>query len=486
MIPGWRLRPVLRWIEPLMMVLVLAGIVRAYFFFRLNAHLPQPFFYEPFDTWMDWFNTAYWAHEKGAYDAWGSVYPPLSFALLRIFSKDSCYVETNGYAARECDWVGLVTLHGFFLLNVLLLYLTFRKIDRSTAPWRALALGFGLPSLFGLERGNLIVVCFTCVILGFGPLLKSARLRWIAAGMAVNFKVYVVAGIVPHLLRRRWRWFEGAILATLAVYVVSYAIVGQGTPFEIYHNIVDFSDLYQATSFLDLWYAGTYAPMMSLLEGQTQLAAAVIGSRNVDIVATVLPLLLRAVQGSIVLAAVGAWIRPEAVPMYRLTFLGLAMAMISAEPGGYTQSILIFFVFMERARSPGRGWAIFASYVLCLPYDFTLDEIPPLVQESYLAGHQTFFTYYITVGPFIRPLLILSLAFALSWVSIRDVWADIRSQGWKDRWRYRHDAPVMVGKGGAVRPRLGAAVTSLAAGNRRGAQSLDGMRAVAVIPDKAR
>lgn len=447
-----RIRPLNRWLEPLFALAVAAGIVRAFLYFRTEAHLPQPFFYEPFDVWMDWFNTAYWAYEKGAYDAWGTIYPPLSFVFLGVFSKSACYVESSGYAARECDWVGLVTLHGVFLLNIVLLFLTFRKIDKKTALVRAFALGAGLPALYGLERGNLIVVCFTCVILGFGPLLKSARLRWLAAGMAVNFKVYLVAAIFPQLLRRRWRWFEGAVIATILVYLATFLAMGAGTPREIYDNITGVSGLYQAITFLDLWYAATYQPLMSLLTGQTQMVAGLIGSRNVELVAVVLRLIQYGVQASILLAALAAWLRPEVVPMHRLTLLGVAMAMISAEPGGYTQVVLIFFVFMEKWRGFGRSWAIFACYILCLPFDIILDRVPPQVQESYLAGHATFFQYYVTLGPFIRPALILSLAFALSCVTMRDVWIDVQKQGWKTRWRFRHDAPIMVGEGEALPP----------------------------------
>lgn len=452
MTPGGALRWTWRHREPIFTIVILAGIVRAFFFFLANDHLPQPFFYEPFDTWMDWFNTSYWAHHPGAYDSWATVYPPLSFVVLRLFSKDSCYAEANGYSARECDWVGLWSMHGFFFLNVVLLFLSFRRVDRATAPWRAVSLGLGLPSLFGLERGNLIVICFTCVILGFGPLLRSARARWTAIGMAINFKVYIVAALFPQLLRRRWRWFEGAAIATVIVYIVTYGLKGEGTPIEIYENIRDFSGLYQAITFLDLWYAVTYIPLISLLDGQYGMVSGLVGSHTVDVLLVVVPGLVRIAQGMIVVAAVATWLRPEMVPVHRLTFFGLALAMISAEPGGYTQNILIFFVFLERARGFGRTWAIMVGYVLCLPFDAIIGSVPPLVQESYLAGRQTFFTYYITVGPFLRPLLVLSLAYALSCVTLRDVWQDIQAQGWKSRWRFRRDVPIMVGEGRATPP----------------------------------
>ncbi len=433
------------WLEPFLVLVILGGIVRGVLYFRTYDHFPQPFFYEPFDVWMDWFNTAYWAYQKGAYDAWGTLYPPLSFVFLRIFSYGPCYKETSGYTIRECDWVGLVTLHGVFLLNILLLWLSFRKIDRRTAPWRAIGLGLGLPSLYGLERGNLVVVCFTCLILGFGPLLKSARLRWLAVGLAVNFKIYLIAALFPQLLRRRWLWFEGALLAVVAVYVVTYMIVGAGTPMELYQNIAVMSGDYQAITFLDLWYAATYKPLLSLIVGQSWVVTALFGTRAVDLVYTLAMTLHYGAILSVMLAAVAAWYRPEVVPMSRLTLFGLLMATLASEPGGYTECFLIFFIFMERWKGFARGWSILASYVLCMPFDFSLDRVPPTIQESYLAGHATFFAYYITIGPFLRPALILSLAYAMAFLTIGQVWNDIRLQGWRNRWRYRADVQLLPG-----------------------------------------
>lgn len=446
--PGWlrslaarrlRLRPFNVWLEPVLLLVILGAIVRAYFYFKEYSHFPQPFFYEPFDVWMDWFNVSYWAYNKGAYDAWGAMYPPLSFVFLHLFSVASCYKEASGYTARECDWLGLAALHGFFLLNVLLLWLTYRKIDRSTVWWRALALGFGLPSLYGLERGNLVVVTFTFIILGLGPLLKSARLRWLALGLAINFKVYIIAGLFPQLLRRRWLWFEGGLLATIAVYLATYGIMGDGTPKQVFENITDVSGLYQAVTFLDLWYAATYKPLISLMTGQYGMVSNLVGSRNVDLLLVVLPVINYVVLGLIALAAVAAWLRPETVPMHRLTFFGLAMAMLVSEPGGYTEGFIIFFVFMEKWKGFARPFAIVLCYVLLMPFDISLDQVPPTVQESYLAGHATFFSYYITVGPFVRPLLILAISASLSLTTIAAVWRDIHLQGWATRWRYRHD-----------------------------------------------
>jgi len=60
-------------------------------------------------------------------------------------------------------------------------------------------------------------------------------------------------------------------------------------------------------------------------------------------------------------------------------------------------------------------------------------------------------TFYVMLGPFFRPLIVLSVPFALSLVTLREVWKDIREQGWRLRWRFRNDAPLLVGDG-AARP----------------------------------
>ena len=48
------------------MVLVIAGFVRLANIFFYQGYLPAPFVFDIGDTFMDWFNTAYWAHNPGA------------------------------------------------------------------------------------------------------------------------------------------------------------------------------------------------------------------------------------------------------------------------------------------------------------------------------------------------------------------------------------------------------------------------------------
>jgi hypothetical protein len=428
---GKRLFPVNRWLEWLLALGVVAGLAWSIIHVWLYGYLPQPYFYEPQDVWMDWFNTAYWAHQPGAYDSWLTIYPPLSFAVLKPLTWGPCYAGAEGYSSRSCDWYGAATLLGVYALNWVLTARTFLKIDRRTAWPRTIALCAGLPMTYGLERGNLILLCFTCVLLAYGPLVRSARLRWFFAACAVNFKVYLIGTLFAQLLRRRWRWFEGAALTTVLVYLVTFALVGAGTPAEIYRNISDFSGGYQAVTVLDLWYTSTFKPLVSLLTGSTFPIISIIGSQAAEIGAIAIPALVHFVQGCIVLAAAAAAFRPEVVPMHRLVFLSIAMALITSEAGGYTQILLILFVFMERWKGFGRAYAIFVAYVLCIAGDIPIDRVPPIAQDSFLSGGRVIAHYNVGVGPFLRPLLILSLPFALSMVTLRAVYLRLREEGWR-------------------------------------------------------
>ena len=446
------IRPNGLWIEALLATTVVAGLVWAIAFLILNGFLPHPFFYEPSDTFMDWYNSAYWAYDKGRYDSWGSVYPPLSFAVLRMFSFSSCYQGAEGLTSRDCDWLGIVVIHVIFVLNAILIALTFLKIDRKTALPRSIALSIGLPMLFALERGNLLLITFTCILLGYGPLLKSARLRWLAVGLAINFKFYLIASLFPQLLKRRWRWFEGAAVTTLFIYVISYIVVGNGSPIDIIKNTLYLNDAYEAGGFLDGWYASTYKPFLSVLEGKYVPVNSIIGSANVDLLTFLLPILQYTTQLMVVLAVIMTWFRPEAVSMFRLTNLGIGMAVITSETGGYVHALVILFTFMERWRGIGLKWSIVACYVLCIPADIVIDRLVPVFRESFLGGRPVIFDFALTLGPFIRPLILMSIPFALACVTIREVWKDIQDQGRKFRWRYRHDAPIMAGSGTASPP----------------------------------
>lgn len=444
-----RRRPRAWLLECMFAIMILALLGRAMWTLYSDGYLHQPFFYDASDTWMDWFNTAYWARDPGVYDVWGTIYPPLSFVVLRLAGLDVCYshsaIGSQLLTIRECDWLGIVAIHAIYLLDVALIAFTFIKTDRRTAFPRAVALAAGAPMLFALERGNILLLTFACFLLAFGPLLKSARLRWVFAGLAINFKVYLIGALMAQLLKRRWLWVEGGIVATIIVYVVTYAVLGTGSPTQIINNITDYSSGLEVAQVTDVWYSISYGPLISLFQSSTFPANSMIGSRIVDAGLLVFPLLVRTGQAAIILAAIATWLRPEVVSSYRVAFLGTALALISSEVGGYAQVMAILLVFLEPWHGIARSIAIVLCYILCLPSDIIISQLPPLTFDSFLVSHSVEVHLGIGLGMFLRPGILIAIAILLSATTIRDVWVDIRTQGWRGRWRYRRDVPLLPG-----------------------------------------
>lgn len=400
------------------------------------GYLAAPFFYEPSDTFMDWFNTTFWAHDRGAYDAWQTIYPPLSFSIMRMLSIRSCYTGNEGITARDCDWPGLIVLGVIFAGNAVLTFIALRRIDRTTVWPRWFALSFGLPMLYALERGNILLLAYTFVLLAFTPILHSARLRWLALALAINLKVYLLALLFPQLLKRRWRWFEGALLLTALVYIASYLHIGDGSPGQILANIAAATGVFEAGSFLDGWYAVTYRPFMAILESNFIPIITIIGSDAVEALVIIIPILQRCTQALIAAAAIAVWLRPEAVPISLVTLLGLLMALVTSESSGYTIMFLVLFVFLQRWQGVCRPIAIVLCYLLCIPADLIIDRLVPGVRESYLSGGPVIFDFVLTLGPFLRPLAVQIAAWSIAAAVIDMVRKDFAAEPVPGRRRF--------------------------------------------------
>lgn len=436
------------WLDYLMLVPVLASIGYTIWYFVRYHYLPQPFFYEPSGTWMDWYSLTQWSQHQGAYDIAQTIYPPLSFVIMRLFTFPHCYALTYSEEARQCDWIGGVALTAMWAINIPLTYFSFRKVDRTTALPRAIALTCGFPMLFAFERGNMLIFCYACMLLGFGPLLRSARLRWVFAGLALNFKVYLVSAIVAPLVHRRWVAVEGMLVCAVLIYLATWYVLGEGSPMQVIRNIENYSGGFGAAAALDLWFPSSYIPVETLFTGTFPIYV-VVSSRQADLIVLGVATFTHCIQAMIVMAAASAWLRPEAVPPYRVVYLAVALALSASEAGGYTEMFLLTFIFMERWRGFGRCTAIVIGYILCISFDISLGKLPPVVRDSFLGHVEVIAEYGVGIMSLLRPGLCLITAGIMSGVTMHDVWTDIRTQGWHSRWRYRRDLPLFPG---VIRP----------------------------------
>ncbi|MDK2760289.1 MAG: hypothetical protein KYX64_02880 [Sphingopyxis sp.] len=404
-------------------ILLALGVVASvgwtlHLFFQLG-YLPQPFVFDTNDTYMDWFNTAYWANNRGIYDVWRSIYPPLSFVFLDATSLPGCYLQSSFYA-RDCDWLARSTIYAFYLIDVVLAWVCFRRLDRGTAPMRTIAIALGLPMLFTVERGNLILVAFAFFVIAHGPVTASKTWRWFAGAVTINFKPYLVLPLLAHAVKRDWRPLEAAAIATIALYLVTLALVGSGTPMELASNTANWVQFQSGQVWNEVNYSTSYAPFALFSTLEVPLLQ-FVPSRLVETIQMLVPIVIRSTQLVALAALAAAWLQPRALPTHRIAAILMGAYLVTQSPGGYTQLFLLFLVLMERWRGAGAIVAIVAAYLLCLVGDWPLATVLDVTSNSWLGDRTVSAVFGLTAGHFIRPGLVVAIVWGLSLASIAQV-----------------------------------------------------------------
>jgi hypothetical protein len=402
--------------EILLALGVVASLGWALRFFFEFGYLPQPFVFDTNDTYMDWFNTAYWANNRGIYDVWRSIYPPLSFVFLDATSLPGCYLQSPFYA-RDCDWLARSTIHAFYLIDVALAWVCFRRLDRRTAPMRTIAIALGLPMLFTVERGNLILVAFAFFMIAHGPVTASKPWRWFAAAVTINFKPYLVLPMLAHAVKRDWRPLELAGIATVALYLVTLALVGAGTPGELASNTANWVVFQGGQVWNEVNYSTSYTPFQMFRTLDIPLLQ-FVPSRLVETIEFLVPIVIRSTQLVALAALAAAWLQPKALPLHRVSAVLLGAYLVTQSPGGYTQLFLLFLVLMERWKGAGPALAIIAAYLLCFVADWPLATVLDVTSNSWLGDRTVTASFGLTAGHFIRPGLVVLIVWALSLDSI--------------------------------------------------------------------
>jgi hypothetical protein len=393
--------------------------------FAADGYLPQPFYYLVKDSLMDLYTTATWAHRDGAYSVWRTLYPPLSFDLLRMVTNAKCYVHGD-LAGRQCDRAAFAVLVAVFLANAGLVVWSYRLSDPRTALPRALAVAAGLPMLYALERGNLLIPCFTAFVLGTGTLVRSRWGRLFALAVSVNFKPYLLGVFLPAVARRDWRWLLSFGAIGLAIYVATFVVQGAGTPQELLSNI----DIYRAGN-LDPWsniyYATSYLPLARFISAHQGVAALLppwaAAAFSFGVIAV-----MRLVQLAVAVCMIAAAIRPAGVHSRRFMALFTAMILTTVTNGssGYALIFLFFLVFFEPWRGAARIAILVSAYLLCLPIDWAFWPMMHGPAYSFLGGREVSVSFGVSLGQLLRPGLLLIVQVGLIVLNLDDILSPLR------------------------------------------------------------
>lgn len=398
--------------EIVLTLLVVAGFANTIYRFRQDGWMPLPYVADVNDTFMDWFNTAYWAHHPGTYDVWGSVYPPLSFIFLRLFGIASCYTRDPFYA-RHCDTFGIGAILGWYALAIVVAYRAFRVADRSTSTVRGVTFALSMPMLFLLERGNLIIPCMTCFIIAHGGVTRAGWVRALAAGLTINFKPYLVLPTLAWAVKREWRLLELAAVATLAVFCLTYALLGDGSPVQLLQNTIYFAQFTSQYVWEQIYYSSSYGAFVEFNSSRFPTRDFVPSTLFEPFVAAI-PVVIHASEAMLALCLAGAWLQPAALTTRRISLLVLTGWLVTTSPGGYTMTFVVFLLFLEKWERPGPIAALIAGYLLCIAYDQSVGNFFTVSADSWLSGRPVLASFGISAGMFVRPGLILIVFWGLA------------------------------------------------------------------------
>lgn len=405
--------------EFVLLLLVLASFAWLVRSFLQTGYLPQPFIWDPQDTFMDWFNTAYWANHWGAYSVWRSIYPPLSFFVLRLFSKSSCYV-TSSFAARDCDWLSITAILVSYVAAIAVSYLALRRNDRRTALMRTLALAFGYRSLYALERGQLLILCYLAMVVAFGFYAASRPVRAIAAGLMINFKPYMLVVTLAWGIRRDWRQLELAAVATVVIYLATWAAVGGGSLTELLANTFNWITLTGGDVLGEIYYSTSFNGPFGVIDRGAFPVLRHFRSDTYETFRFVIKTAMAVAQLAGVVAMLLAWLQPRAVPVTRIASIALLISLTNRSPGGYTEMFVMFLVFMEPWRGFARITSITIIYLNALNVDWQISTLPPIHTFAWLSGKAVTAQFGIAVGQFTHPVGLLVVLLLLSLETIRE------------------------------------------------------------------
>lgn len=183
----------LRWIFGVFLILDIINLIYFINFFKINHYLPNPFFVNSNDTFMDFYNPLFHSLKGDFYSAYKSLFPPINVFILKFLGMGIDIENYNTPTELRHDNPYLSILVCIFYISIIALIINigewkkFKKSDRFLV---FLAIVLSAPVIFSLERGNLIFLA-----LAFLALSLHSTNKWKSAlyiGLSVNIKPYIL------------------------------------------------------------------------------------------------------------------------------------------------------------------------------------------------------------------------------------------------------------------------------------------------------
>jgi len=363
-----------------------------------NGYLPAPFFYDKFDTFMDFFNVQYWTYDEGRYTEWQSIYTPFSFWIVSIFPYSES--GSGSLILRDEGFFFLMGLH--VITTILTLYFQSKALIRSNKII-LIMLFLSMPFLFTLERGNLLFI--TLLVLLISSLnYKKLWIFSIFMAMAISLKIYLIALLFIPLLNLHFSRIILTLLLAVFINIISANLLGESNWWLFMSNILEFSSNPKHYE----WSYFTYS-YQNILLAFTELNPKYESIRFWSNFLTLLATFLFFLSVSIKYLLSSPFFREENRNTLFLLLIMLIMIVVK-NAGGYV--FILLFPFLSSVIF--NRISLYILLLLLLPIEIPFMTLDTITHESFISGQQVEVSRDVTSGMILRPLLFLILYYMIS------------------------------------------------------------------------
>jgi hypothetical protein len=387
------------------------------YFLGKNGYLPNPFFYDKSDTFMDLFNTLHWAYDDGRYTEWGSIYPPLNFIFLRALGFLFSGVD-HGTAAfmREQS--------SFVIAGLGLIYLTVPAFVLKTKCWqnfpntrveKALlycAIILSPPMLFALERGNLILLA--PVLLALTISTHGIR-RCICIALLINLKPYFVLLMLFYVARKNFKELSICVAFSGLIFLVTGIFLDTHF-FLFFSNLLNFSHANGIFSLREMMAMPSSVSAFSYVLKTPAAIAQLSGHVDPTLISIGVSLIEAAKWMSLALALGIVFAKVSVMRDAEIfAVLVVLISNLGVWVGGYTLILYVVFIpifILLRTQKLVIGLLL----LIALPFDLV-----PLIRESIGVQYSFLSNSYLSInwslgfGSVIRPIANIVLLWVLAW-----------------------------------------------------------------------
>ena len=388
----------------------------AYYVYNVleQGYLPSPFIYDKSDTFMDLFNVLFWAYDSGRYSEWGSVYPPLSFLILRLLN----FVAGG---ASPGDPATMRVSSPIVLAAISIIYLAIPFGVIKMRMWRVfdatqkliiyLALITSVPMLFAFERGNIIII--TPLFLAL-MLEKIGWFRVICMAILINIKPYFALLLFYYVARNNLVGLARAVLLSAFFFFVTGLVLDPNF-MHFFGNIFSFAQTQDIFSLREIMAMPSSISAFSATLKHPDASIVALQYFSEEFISGVIVLIEVTKWSVIALAFFTCYVKSNKLRDAEVFCIILvAITNLGVWVGGY--SVIFYLVlFPVVLKLKYRGVYISLLVLMSIP----LDSIPVMseyigTQYSYVSDANVGVQWTLGFGAVLRPILNFSFLLALT------------------------------------------------------------------------